>query len=75
MSGTPKGVSRTASPRPAGAIQAQNVRGEWVPSIPEPFFLGNSLRPRYRCSCGETRKSRLAYREHYALVHIVGMDG
>lgn len=50
---------------------AQNNRGEWVPAIPEPYFL---LFGRTRCECGEKIKSRQRYREHYALVHILGLS-
>ncbi len=49
--------------------QALNRRGEWVPSIPEPFF---GLR--MHCDCGAKFWSRDAYEGHYALVHILGMS-
>jgi hypothetical protein len=51
-------------------VQVQNVQGKWVPAIPEPFplFLGQ------RCSCGRFFWTREAYRGHYALTHILGLD-
>lgn len=56
-----------------GTTQAQNDRGEWVPAIPEPLFVGFRLR-KARCDCGETFRGRLRYREHFALVHILGLS-
>lgn len=53
--------------------QTQNDRGEWVPAIPEPLFVGFRLR-KCRCDCGEVRKSRESYREHYALAHVLGLS-
>lgn len=52
--------------------QTQNDRGEWVPAIPEPLYVGVRLR-KCRCDCGEVRKGRKSYREHYALAHILGL--
>lgn len=49
----------------------QNERGEWVPAIPEPYFLAFG---RVRCDCGETRWSKRSYREHYALAHVLGVS-
>lgn len=54
-------------------VRAQNKRGEWVPAIPEPLFVGFGLR-KCRCDCGEVRRSRLSYREHYALAHILALS-
>lgn len=48
---------------------AQNRRGEWVPSIPLPFFGF-----RKRCRCGARFWTLIGYRAHYALEHILGMD-
>lgn len=52
--------------------QTQNDRGEWAPAIPEPLYVGVRLR-KCRCDCGEVRKGRKSYREHYALAHILGL--
>ena len=54
-----------------GTTLAQNSRGEWVPAIPEPYFLAWG---RVRCDCGERFRNRLRYREHFALAHVLGMD-
>lgn len=54
-------------------VSAQNNRGEWVPAIPEPLFVGRGLK-QCKCDCGEIRKTRISYREHYALAHIVGLN-
>ena len=53
------------------SVTTQNSRGEWVPAIPEPLFL---RRKRVECSCGRRFRDREAYRGHYALVHILGME-
>lgn len=58
---------------PAEHVSQQNDCGEYVPAIPEPLFVGWRLR-RCRCDCGETFKDRMAYRGHYALVHILAMS-
>lgn len=52
------------------AVHAKNARGEWVPAIPEPLFLAFG---RVQCDCGERRRGRRSYREHYALVHIMAL--
>jgi hypothetical protein len=39
MSTTPSRATAGISLRPETGIRAQNARGEWVPSIPEPFHL------------------------------------
>lgn len=52
------------------SIQAQNIRGEFVPAIPEPYFLSFG---RTRCTCGERFRGRRRYREHYALAHILAL--
>jgi len=52
--------------------QIQNKRGEWVPAIPEPLFVGWRLR-KCRCDCGETFKDKVSYQGHYALVHILAL--
>lgn len=46
--------------------QMQNKRGEWVPSIPLPFY---GLRK--QCSCGKKFWRESRYYEHYAFWHIV----
>ena len=53
-------------------VTAQNDRGQWVPAIPEPLFVGFRLR-KCRCDCGDLRPNRQSYREHYALAHILGL--
>lgn len=55
------------------SVSTLNSRGEWVPAIPEPLFVGRGLK-KSQCDCGEIRPTRLAYREHYALVHILGLS-
>ena len=55
----------------APGSQAQNSRGEWVPAIPEPYFLAWG---RVRCDCGETFRGRRRFREHYALAHVLALD-
>lgn len=53
-----------------GEVRTQNTRGEWVPSIPLPFYgRGN----RCTCQCNRRFKGDEAYQGHYALVHILGM--
>jgi hypothetical protein len=47
--------------------QMLNKRGEWVPSIPEPFYT----LPGNKCSCGRTFLLKRSYQAHYALEHIV----
>jgi hypothetical protein len=51
-------------------ISAQNNRGQWVPAIPEPFFLNFG---RVRCDCGSTFWGRERYRAHYAYAHILDL--
>lgn len=53
--------------------QTQNDRGEWVPAIPLPLFVGWRLR-KSRCSCGQTFRNQHRYREHFALAHILGLS-
>lgn len=45
---------------------ARNARGQWVPSIPLPFY---GLRK--RCECGRKFWTEEGYRGHYALAHIL----
>ena len=56
----------------------QNRRGEWVPAIPLPYFLTENARPfrwnTVRCECGAAFHSQRRYREHYALVHVLGLN-
>jgi hypothetical protein len=48
----------------------QNARGEWVPSIPVPFY---SWFPHYRCpECRAAYWTRPGYKGHYSYVHILG---
>lgn len=52
--------------------QMQNKRGEWVPSIPEPFYARSH---RYQCGCGKaTFWTKAGYQGHYAYAHILGMS-
>ena len=44
----------------------QNDEGQWVPSIPVPFY---GLRK--RCECGRKFWTEEGYRGHYALAHIL----
>lgn len=60
-------------------ISVQNDRGEWVPAIPEPYFLRDwlgrlRLQGRCRCDCGRVFRTRQRYREHAALVHVLGLS-
>lgn len=59
-------------------VHQQNKRGQYVPSIPLPFYLPLSV----RCGCGK-KFSYLhpfglsaveRYREHYAYAHILGLE-
>ena len=50
--------------------QTQNSRGEWVPSIPLPFF-GMLV---WCGSCKRRFWTRRGYRGHYALVHVLGLE-
>lgn len=51
----------------------QNARGDWVPAIPEPMWVGFRLR-RAECTCGKKFSNRDGYRDHYAYAHILGME-
>jgi hypothetical protein len=46
----------------------QNGRGEWVPSIPLPFY---GLRK--QCECRRKFWTSAGYRGHYALEHALGL--
>jgi hypothetical protein len=51
------------------SVTTQNTRGQWVPSIPLPFFG-------VRKHCGSCKKrfwTEGGYRGHYALEHILHM--
>ena len=52
------------------SMTMQNRRGEWVPAIPEPLWIGFLLR-HAQCSCGCKFDDDVTYRGHYALEHIV----
>lgn len=54
-------------------VRTQNSRGEWVPAIPTPLFVGRGLK-RARCDCGRVFGDDEAYRGHYALVHVMGLS-
>lgn len=51
-------------------ISTRNKYGEWVPSIPYPYFLWLG---RTRCDCGKTFKDIKTYNGHFALEHILGL--
>lgn len=53
------------------SVQCQNDRGEWVPAIPMPFYVGRRGRT---CDCGRQFNDEESYRGHYALVHILGLS-
>lgn len=57
------------------SVGTQNRRGEWVPSIPLPLFVGilDTRLMRHRCSCGQTFWTMRGYEGHYALEHILGL--
>lgn len=59
----------TTTPFLDGSVQAQNNRGEWVPAIPLPMFVGW----KHKCSCGLKFRTLEQYQGHYALVHILGL--
>ena len=46
--------------------ETQNNHGEWVPSIPLPYY---GLRK--RCGCGRKFWTAEGYRGHYALCHVL----
>lgn len=46
---------------------ARNSRGEWVPAIPCPWYLGF----RKKCECGRKFWTFESYEAHYALRHIL----
>ena len=52
------------------SIRSENKRGEMVPSIPLPFYQGIFK----KCDCGKKFLTEKAYRKHYALEHILGLD-
>jgi hypothetical protein len=72
MSGSQNTHRMDTSTLPDSGIQQQNEWGQWLPAIPEPLYVGWGLR-HCRCECGEVRKTRLSYQEHYALAHVMGM--
>ena len=49
-------------------VSTLNNRGEWVPSIPVPYYLPFH---RHRCECNRRFWTMAGYRGHYALVHIL----
>lgn len=51
------------------SISTKNRRGEWVPSIPCPFYSWTKI-----CECGEHFWTEKGYRAHYALEHILGIE-
>jgi hypothetical protein len=54
-------------------VLTQNNRGEWVPSIPLPYYIGRW--GKCRCaSCPRVFKKYEDHKAHYALVHILALD-
>lgn len=63
------------------STQVQNGRGDWVPAIPLPFYGLLQIGCGPRCTArwtyllpGGRARAQRRYREHYALVHILGLD-
>ena len=54
----------------SATTQAQNNDGEWVPAIPEPFYLFRSCRCP-RMDCRRRFRDKETYQGHFALVHIL----
>ena len=52
-------------------VFTKNIHNQFVPSIPEPFFLSFG---RVKCECGQKFKNKKLYRQHYALEHILGLN-
>lgn len=50
-------------------MTTRNAKGQWVPAVPEPFYLG-FFRKKCRCDCGERFRSRALYEKHYVYTHI-----
>lgn len=48
--------------------ETQNSKGQWVPSIPLPYYLAFG---RVRCDCGSKFRNEDIYKGHYALRHIL----
>lgn len=58
--------------RQLGGPMAENRRGQWVQSVPLPFYG----RVRKTCMhCGRKFWTEDGYRGHYAYAHILGMEG
>jgi hypothetical protein len=62
------------------STQVQNSRGQWVPAIPEPYYMKErstivkSRKDRCRCECGRILHDYETYRGHFALVHILALS-
>lgn len=52
-------------------ISCKNKKGEYVPAIPEPYYL---LFGRVKCNCGQKFRNKKEYRGHFALEHILYLD-
>ena len=54
----------------------KNAYGDWVPAIPEPFWVGRfRWKPQcLDCAAKPTFKSETEYRGHYALFHVLGLQ-
>ena len=72
----------TAARELLGAEEARtsalNRRGQWVPSIPLPFWHvvewdDGWFSNKAQCGCGRDFRSEEQYQGHYALVHILGL--
>lgn len=57
---------------PMTVPKVQNDMGQWVPAIPLPRSYG--LFGQY-CGCGRGFLRSRTYQGHYALVHILGLEG
>lgn len=49
-------------------VSTENSRGEYVPSIPLPYYG-----IRKECQCGKKFWTEKGYEGHYALEHILGL--
>jgi hypothetical protein len=56
---------------PPPIVRVQNDMGHWVPAIPLPHY---GMFGKW-CGCGRGFLRSRTYEGHYALVHILGMEG
>ena len=52
-------------------VLVKNKRGEWVPAIPEPYYL--LFRKECYPVCGKKFWTKEGYEGHFALKHILGL--